>query len=126
MRFSVIAMVAALAAVPAAAAPQDVNAETFYVAARELMGKGVAAMFDKRVKPMAAQLGAAAKAVKVQNDAATAKGAPLYCVPASQKGKGMGAQDAIARIGRVPQAQRRSSTLEQAWRAVMVRDYPCR
>ena len=50
---------AAFIGTPAMAAPDDVNADTFYVAANDLMGKGMRAMFDKRTRPMMAQLKAA-------------------------------------------------------------------
>ena len=119
------AAAAAMCSTPALAAPEDVSAEGFYLAASDLMGKGMRAMFDKRTRPMMAQLKAAATAVKTENAAATAKDAPLYCVPPAARKKGMDAQDVVARIGRLPQAQRRSSTLHQAWRAVLIRDYPC-
>ena len=119
------AAAAAMCSTPALAAPEDVNADSFYLAASDLMGKGMLAMFDKRTSPMMAQLKAAATAVKTDNAAATAKGAPLYCVPPAARKKGMDAQDVVSRIGRLPQAQRRSSTLRQAWRAVLIRDYPC-
>ena len=46
----------ALFATPAVAAPDDVNADNFYLAANDLMGKGMRAMFDKRTRPMVAQL----------------------------------------------------------------------
>ena len=126
MRLLFLAAAAALlSSTPAYAAPDDVNAESFYVAASDLMGKGMRAMFDARTRPTMAQLQAAASAVKAENTAATAKSAPLYCVPPAARKKGMGAEDIVARIGRLPQAQRRSSTLRQAWRAVLIRDYPC-
>ena len=125
MRLTPFAAAAVLIATPAWAAADDVNAESFYVAANELMGKGMRAMFDSRTRPMMAQFKAAATWVKTENAAATAKGAPIYCVPPAARKKGTGALDIVARIGRLPQAQRNASTLRQAWRAVLIRDYPC-
>ena len=125
MRLMLFAAAAALIATPAVAAPDDVNADSFYLAAHDLMGKGMRAMFDKRTRPMVAQLKAAATTVRTENMAATAKGTPLYCVPPAARKKGMGAEDIVAKIGQLPQAQRKSSTLRQAWRAVLIRDYPC-
>lgn len=121
----IIAAAAAMCATPALAAPEDVSAENFYLTASDLMGKGMRAMFDRRTRPMMAQLKAAATAVKAENAAASAKGAPLYCVPPAARKNGMGAEDVVAKIGRLPQAQRRASTLREAWRAVLIRDYPC-
>ena len=125
MRLMLFAAAAALTATSAVAAPDDVNADSFYLAANDLMGKGMRAMFDKRTRPMMAQLKAAATSVRAENMAATAKGTPFYCVPPAARTKGMGAQDIVARIWRLPVAQRQSSTLRQAWRAVLIRDYPC-
>ena len=31
----------------------------------------------------------------------------------------------VSMIGRVPEAQRKTMTLKQAWRTALVRDYPC-
>ena len=125
MRLLLTMAAAAVLSTPALAAPDDVNADSFYLAANDLMGKGMRAMFDKRTRPMMAQLKAAATSVRSENLAATAKGAPIYCVPPAARKKGMGAEEIVARIGRLPQAQRRNSTLRQAWRAVLIRDYPC-
>ncbi|MXO75102.1 hypothetical protein GRI40_07725 [Altererythrobacter aerius] len=123
--FYSVAMGAALAAVPALAAPGDVNAEEFYIDAKALMGKGMGAMFDKRTRPMMAQMKDAAAATKAANDAATARGEPLYCVPAAARKKGMGAEEVVAKLGRLPQSQRKASTLRQAWRAALIREFPC-
>ncbi|WP_162935733.1 hypothetical protein [Tsuneonella amylolytica] len=108
------------------AAPSEINADVFYTNARELMGKGMAAMFDKRAKPMVAQMKDAATLVKAENEAATARGRPIYCVPDAARKKGMSPDMVVEKIGRLPQAQRKASTLRQAWRAVLIRDYPCR
>jgi len=124
---SAMAVAMALAAGTAVhAAPSEVNADVFYTNARELMGKGMAAMFDKRARPMMAQMKDAATLAKAENEAATARGKPIYCVPDAARKKGMSADMVVEKIGRLPQAQRKASTLRQAWRAVLIRDYPCR
>lgn len=109
----------------AQAAPSDVNAQEFYLTAQALEKKGVGAMFDKRVRPMIAQMKDAGTRARTANQVATAKGAPLYCVPVAQKKKGLGPQQVIAMLARVPEAQRRELTLYQAWLKALARDYPC-
>lgn len=117
--------VCAVFALPATAAPADVNADAFYRDAQALMAKGMAAMFDKRTKPMMAAMKAAGTAAREENRIATERGKPLYCVPEATRKKGMGAQGVVNMIGRFPVEQRRSMTLGQAWRAALIRDYPC-
>ena len=75
---------------------------------------------------MTAQLRDAAVAVKAQNDAAKAKGAPIYCVSDAQRKKGMSVQFIVDQLGAIPEQQRRTMTLKDAWRNVLVRNYPCR
>lgn len=106
------------------AAPSDVNAQAFYVDAKALEAKGMAAMFDKRLKPMMAQMKDAGARSRAHNLAAKAQGKPLYCVPDAKK-KGMSSREVIALLGRVPEAERRSSTLFEVWKRALGREYPC-
>ena len=110
---------------PAFASPAGVNAQAFYADAEQLMDKGMRAMFDKRTKPRMAQLRAAAESAKAENDAATARGKPLYCVSAAQRKKGLGAKKVVTMLGALPESDRRKMTLAQAWRAALIREYPC-
>ena len=112
-------------AVPASAGPAAVNAQEFYVDAQALLKKGAMAMFDKRTKPRMAQLKAAGEAARSDNEAATRRGTPLYCVSDAERKKGLDPQKAMDLLGAVPEAQRRRSTLRQAWLAALVRKYPC-
>lgn len=127
MRAYLLAAAAAAVALPATAkaGPGDVNAQEFYLDAKELQSKGMKAIFDKRTRPRMAQLKAAATVVKAENEAATKKGTPVYCVSAAERKKGMDADQVIAMLGRVPEAQRRKATLTAAWRAALIREYPC-
>ena len=109
----------------AQAAPSDVNAQGFYASAVALQNKGMAAMFDKRTRPLMAQMKDAGARARAENLAAKAAGRPLYCVPESTK-KGMGAKQVIAMLGRLPESERRSATLVEAWKKALVREYPCR
>lgn len=120
------ALLAATASGAAVAAPGDVNAHSFYVSARSLLSKGMRAMFDGRRKPMMAQFRDASLAVKAQNDAARARGTPLYCISETQRKKGMTPQFIVDQLGAIPEQQRRTMSLKAAWRDILVRQYPCR
>ena len=111
--------------VAAQAAPGDVNAQSFYLDAKDLSGKGMRAMFDKRARPAMAAMKDAGQRVRDENEAATKRGAPIYCVTEAQRKKGMTPQMIVDMLGRVPEAQRKRATLVQAWRTALVREYPC-
>ena len=126
MRRSILAAAALFACATAAhAAPSDVNAQAYYADALALQKKGMRAMFDKRTRPMMAQLKDAGERTRAANLAASAAGRPLYCVPAGTK-RSMSAQQVIAMLGRVPEAERRSASLYEVWKRTMIREYPCR
>ena len=127
MRISVLWLSAASLAIaaPALAGPGDVDAHTFYTTATALKAKGMGAMLDRRLKPAMAQMKAAGTAVKAENTAATARGKPLYCVPAAAKKKGIGPDFIIAKLAAIPENRRRTITLIDAWREILVREYPC-
>lgn len=110
----------------AQAAPADVSAQAFYTDAQALEKKGTGAMFDRRLKPTMAQIKDAGTRARAANLAATNAGNPLYCVPEGAKKKGLGAKQVVAMIGRVPESERRSITLYEAWKRALMRDYPCR
>lgn len=108
----------------AKAAPADINAQAFYLTAVELSGKGMGALFDKRTKPMMAQMQDAGARARADNIAAKAAGRPLYCVP--QKGKaGVGPRELVAMLGTVPESDRRRLTLTEAWKQALARRFPC-
>lgn len=128
LRLLAIAAAAGSLAAPAfaAPAPSDVNAQAFYANAQALEAKGMGALFDKRLKPMMAQMKDAGTRARAANLAATNAGKPLYCVPETARKKGLGSKEVVAMIGRVPESERRSITLYEAWKRALVRDYPCR
>ena len=111
--------------VAAQAAPGDVNAQSFYLDAKDLSGKGMSAMFDKRARPAMAAMKDAGQRVRDENEAATKRGAPIYCVTEAQRKKGMTPQMIVDMLGRLPEAHRKRVTLVQAWRTALIREYPC-
>lgn len=125
LRNWLLAAAALTFATSARAAPADVSAQDFYADARALEGKGMAALFDKRTRPMMAQMRDAGTRVRARNQAARAAGKPLYCPPEDAR-KGMSSQRVIAMLGRIPESERRALTLAEAWQRALVREYPCR
>ncbi|GGC42264.1 hypothetical protein GCM10011371_32090 [Novosphingobium marinum] len=127
MRSLGIATMLAGAAVtaPAMASPSDVNAQAFYANAQAVQARGMAAMFDKRLKPMVKQIEDAGARARAANEAATSRGEPLYCVPPAAKKKGLSSKQVIAMLGRMPEGERRVNTLQKAWLTVLTREYPC-
>ena len=124
-RSAAVLLWSTLAATSAAAAPGDVNADTFYANAVALQKKGMGAVFDGRLKPMIAQMKDAGTRTRAINETAAKSGKPLYCVPETTKKKGMGSDKVVQLLGSLPQPERRSLTLAEAWKRIMVREYPC-
>ena len=125
MRVRYFAAAALACSAIAQAAPSDVNAQVFYANAMALQNKGMAAMFDGRVRPMIAQMKDAGTRARSENLAAKAAGRPIYCVPEGTT-KVMGSSQVIAMLGRLPEAERRALTLVEAWKRALSREYPCR
>lgn len=125
MRLIILAAAALAWSSSATAAPSDVNAQAFYVDAIALQSKGMAAVFDKRTRPMMAQMKDAGARSRAANLAAGAAGRPLYCVPETTRKKGMGARQVITLLGRLPESERRALTLYDAWKRALIREYPC-
>jgi hypothetical protein len=107
-----------LCAVPARA----MDAETFFVKALALKKKGMSAMFSKDLKPMVRVFEAAADSVKAENERARAAGNPLFCAPKKYR---LTADQFIAEFSRIPQERRRTQTVREAWREIVIRRFPC-
>lgn len=99
------------------------DAETFYNKGLSLQKKGMAAMFSSDLKVVMSEFKGAATSVKAENDAAKAKGNPIYCAPA--KPQKMTADQLLGEFGKIPAARRKSQTVKAAWREIVVRKYPC-
>lgn len=98
------------------------DAETFYVKAVALKKKGMGAMFSKDLKPMMRHFETAADAVKAENERARADGDPLFCAPKKYR---LTADQFLAEFGRIPQQRRRTQTVREAWREIVIRRFPC-
>lgn len=126
--FAAAVLVVGVAAAPfaALAGPSaEINAEEFYATAVELQGRGMRALFDKRVKPMEKQMVDAGTRARAANVAATKRGDPLYCVSEADRKKGMSSKQVIAMLGDLGPDARRRHSLEQAWLMALKRKFPC-
>lgn len=126
VRIAIAAIAFMASSAPLWAAPADVNAQQFYSEALALEQKGMAAMFDKRTRPMMAQMRDAGARARAVNEAATGRGHPLYCVPEAARKKGLDPRAVLAMLGRLPESERRSLSLADAWQRALIRTYPCR
>jgi hypothetical protein len=98
------------------------DAETFYVKAVALKKKGMAAMFSKDLRPMISLFDTAANSVKAENEKATAAGSPLYCAPKKYR---LTADQFLSEFSKIPQQRRRTQTVREAWREIVIRRFPC-
>lgn len=105
-----------------APAAHAMDAETFYVKAVALKKKGMGAMFSKELRPMAQLFETAADSVKAENEKARAAGKPLYCAPKKYR---LTADQFLAEFSRIPQERRRTQTVREAWREIVIRRFPC-
>jgi hypothetical protein len=120
MKYQMLIAVGALSlcAVPA----QAMDAEAFYIKAVALKKKGMGAMFSKDLKPMVRLFENAADSVKAENERARATGNPLFCAPKKYR---LTADQFIAEFSRIPQERRRTQTVREAWREIVIRRFPC-
>ena len=98
------------------------DAETFFIKAIALKKKGMGAVFAKDLKPMIRIFEAAADAVKAENEAARAVGAPLFCAPKKYR---LTADQFIGEFGRIPKERRQIQSVRDAWREIVIRRFPC-
>lgn len=103
-------------------AAHAMDAEAFYLKAVELKKRGMSAVFSKELKPMVTVFKAAADSVKAENEKARADGSPLFCAPKKYR---LTADQFLTEFGKIPQERRRSQTVRQAWREIVIRRFPC-
>jgi hypothetical protein len=105
-----------------AVSAQAMDAETFFVKAVALQQKGMKAVFSKDLKPMVRIFKSAADSVKAENEAARAAGNPLFCAPKKYR---LTADQFLSEFGKIPQERRRTQTVREAWREIVIRRFPC-
>lgn len=105
-----------------ATSAQAMDAETFYVKAVALKKRGMGAMLSKDLRPMMTVFKAAADSVKAENERARASGDALFCAPVKYR---LTAEQFLAEFGNIPQTRRRTQTVREAWREIVIRRFPC-
>lgn len=101
---------------------QAMDAETFYMKAVALEKRGMGAMFAKDLKPMVTIFKSAADSVKAENEKARTSGMPLFCAPKKYR---LTPDQFLTEFGKIPQERRRSQTVREAWREIVIRRFPC-
>lgn len=118
------AMVAAglglLAAPPALA----MDAQTFHDKAQALKAKGVGALWSTDYKLLKQEGEAAGTRVRMANDAARKSGRPLYCTP--KAGGKLNSNELMTHLATIPEARRRTMSMDAVMRELLVAKYPCR
>ena len=71
-----------------------------------------------------AQMKDAGERARSANLAAKAGGRPIYCPPEGAK-RGMTPDQVMTMLGRLPESERRSLSLGEAWKRALAREYPC-
>lgn len=120
MKFKLLLAGVALAL--CATSAQAMDAETFYVKAVALKKRGMGAVFSKDLKPMMTLFKAAADSVKAENERARADGRALFCAPVKYR---LTADQFIVEFSNIPQTRRRTQTVREAWREIVIRRFPC-
>ena len=98
------------------------DADTFYAKGVALKKKGIGALLSSDLKLLQKEIRNAGSAVKAENQKAKAAGKPLYCPPAKAS---INADQTLAEFGKIPQERRKSMTVRQAWRDILIRRFPC-
>lgn len=101
---------------------QAMDAEAFYLKAVELKKRGMSAVFSNDLKPMVTVFKSAADSVKAENLKAKAEGDPLFCPPAKYR---LTADQFLSEFGKIPPSRRRTQTVREAWREIVIRRFPC-
>lgn len=120
MKMTIIAAAALFASVPGTALAMD--AHTFYTKGSALKKQGMGAMFSKEVKPLMAVMKTAGQNVKAENARAKAAGNPLYCPPSKPK---MSSSEILSELERIPVSRRQTMSVQQAWREILIKRFPC-
>lgn len=115
------ALVAILAAIPAEA----MTVAEFLAKARALQRQGMAAAFSPDVALLRTEMRTIGEAYRADLQAARAAGRPPHSCPPAQR-RGQIDRDAfIAELERIPEAQRRTTSMRDAFYGIMRRRYPC-
>jgi hypothetical protein len=123
LRHMLIALM--LAAVPANAIAQTMNAEAFHQRATKLKKKGAMAIFSRgEIKALMNEGQAAGKRAREQRLAALKAGSrPRYCPPEGPQR--MDSDEFMARLAAIPAAERARIDMTEATIRILERKFPC-
>lgn len=117
-------LLAALILLPAPAAAQSMNAETFLKRAQALKAKGPLAFVSRDLRPIVNEAKAAGLKARATRLAAIADGRrPRYCPP--KGAKRLGNDEFLAGMAAIPAAERVRIDLTEAMTRILVRKFPC-
>lgn len=124
MRIWCLGLAAFALAVPAAAAPGDMDAQTFLTKAEKLEKKGPLALFSGDLKVLKREAEAAAKTYRARIAADRKAGrTPHSCPPAGKQA--MGSDELLGHLRSYPAARRSSVSMKVAFADLMKKRYPC-
>jgi len=117
---------AGLVVVPAVASAQSMNAQVFYQRATALQKKGALAIFSGgEIKALMNEGKAAGKKAREQRLAAVAAGQkPRFCPP--EQPVKIGSDEFMARLSKIPQAERLRIDMTEATIRILTVKFPCR
>ena len=118
---------ALLAALPAPALAQNMNAEAFHKRASALQRKGPLAIFSRgEIKTLMGEVQNSGKRAGEERRATLrAGGKPRYCPPAGGKVK-MESREFMKRLAQIPQAERSRMDMTEATTRLLAEKYPCK
>lgn len=124
MHWTVLLAAGVVAAWPAAASAQTMNAEVFYQKALALQKKGPMALFSGDVKLLMNEGKAAGERARAHRVTAQREGRPVrYCPPPGKQS--LGSTEFMKRLGAIPQADRARIDMTEAMTRILVIKFPC-
>jgi hypothetical protein len=122
-----LALAMVVAAIPAAAIAQSMNADAFYKRARTLEKKGPLAIFSKgEIKALSNEVGGASNRANAERKAALAGGGkPRFCPPNGSRMK-LNSKDFLQFLGAIPPAERARINMTEVMTRVFADKLPCR
>lgn len=110
------------AAIPAQAAPGDMNVATFLEKAERLQARGALAMFSGDVSLLTGEAQGAGRAYRTQLAAERRAGRPSSCPPDSAR---MNSEQLLTHLRTYAPAQRQTTSMRSAMADLFRKNYPC-
>lgn len=124
MRFTYIGLALLAATAPAAAAPGDMDAQTFLTKAEKLQKKGAFALLSGDMKVLRREAEGAAKTYRARIVADRKAGRTPHSCPPQGK-QSMGSDELLGHLRGYPASRRSSISMKVAFADLMKKRYPC-